>query len=332
MNKLYLHIGMGKTGSSAIQYFLYENKEVLKSENLCYPITENYFIDKDNDVTSGNGEEIINFIINEEYDKIFEYLEGLLEKSDVLISSEILLYYFGKNIDLLYDIVEQFNGVVILYIRKQDEYYNSLVNQWTKLKSLWDTDCLNAVHEAYFCVMKIINNINEGRLIVKAYEKEQFKNENIIDDFLECLGLELDDRYKQSSRKINSSLTPTMYIIKQEYNRQHKDVLNKEFINVLVEYSKQALNESRKNVFVISKAEREEVLGVYEAFNMNIAFRFLKRLDGKLFYNEINDEDVYINDESLCNKEELDKAIEYIKQNYKGDELDLDSIFNNIQM
>ncbi len=331
MNKLYLHIGMGKTGTSAIQYFLYENKEILKSQNIEYPLTENYFIDKDNDVTSGNGDVIIDFIFKEQYDEIFEYLEDLLEKSDVLISSEILLYYFGKNIDLLYDIVEKFNGVVILYIRKQDEYFNSLVNQWTKLKSLSDTNCLSSVHESYFYIMKIINNINENRLIVKPYEKEQFKKENIIDDFLECLDLELDDKYKTNTRKINNGLPPVAYKIKQEYNRQYTDVLNKEFINVLVEYSKLKVNEDSKSVFVISKDERVEALSLYDAFNMNIAIRFLKRLDGKLFYKEINDSDIYINDESLFSKEALDDAFEYIKRNYKGDELDLGSIFNNIK-
>ncbi len=325
MNKLFLHIGMGKTGTSAIQYFLYENREMLLKQNILYPITENYFIDKDNDVTSGNANEIIKLILAEEYEKIFEYLESLLKENNVLISSEILIYYFGKNIDLFYDIVEQFNATVILYIRKQDEYYNSLANQWTKLKSLVDADCLKEVHENYFYIMKIVNSINTEKLIIRPYEKDQFKNRNLIDNFLECLGLELDTNYKMNARNINNSLSPICYKIKQEYNRTYGDVTNKEFINVLIEYSKRESN--FKKVFIITKKEREELLELYNDFNMSLAIRFMQRLDGVLFYDGINDKDVYIDDERLFADELLDSGLEFIKSSYKGNDIDLDKLF-----
>ncbi len=327
MNKLYLHIGMGKTGSSAIQYFLYENRERMLKENILYPVTDEHFIDKTNDVTSGNADEIIKFILDEEYDKIFEYFEGLLKENNVLISSELLIYYLGKNINLFYDIVEEFNATVILYIRKQDEYYNSLVNQWTKLKNLTDTGCLNEVHENYFYIMKIINNLESEKLIVRPYEKEQFKNENLIDDFLECLGLELDESYVMNSRLINNSLSPIAYKLKLEYNKVYGDVLNKEFINVLIEYSKQE-KALVKNAFLISKEEREDVLEVYRVFNFDIAIRFLQRLDGELFYKEISDTDVYIDDDSLYTEELVKEAYEFMIKNYMGSVLDFSELFN----
>ncbi len=332
MNKLYLHIGMGKTGTSAIQYFLYENRELLQSQNILYPVTDGYFIDKSNEVTSGNASDIINHILNEEYDDIFEYLDELLKQSNVLISSELLVYYFGKNIELFYDIVEQFNATVILYVRKQDEFYNSLVNQWTKLKNLTDTDCLKEVHENYFYIMKIINNINSDKLLVRPYEKLQFKNENLIDDFLECLGLnlnsEFEDKYVVSTKKINNSLSPIAYKLKQEYNFKFKDVTNKEFINVLIEYSKQN-NNKYNNVSVVSKQEREELLEVYSAFNASLAMRFLQRLDGK-FFVETNKQIVHIEDESLYSEKLIKEAYEFIKNNYQGSNLNIDELFNQV--
>ena len=35
--KLYLHIGMGKTGTTALQNFFWENRKVLARHDLCYP-------------------------------------------------------------------------------------------------------------------------------------------------------------------------------------------------------------------------------------------------------------------------------------------------------
>ncbi len=325
MNKLYLHIGMGKTGTSAIQYFLYENRERLLKQNIHYPITEGYFIDKDNDVTSGNADVIINHILNEEYDEIFEYIELLLKDNNVLISSELLVYYFGKNIDLFYDIVEKFNATVILYIRKQDEFFNSLVNQWTKLKFLTNTDCLKDVHENYFYVMKIINNIDNEKLIVRPYDKTQFKDGNLIMDFLDCLGLVLDNSYILNKRQINTSLSPIAYKLKQEYNRHNENVLNKDFIKVLIEYSRQEKLEY-KNVFVISKQEREDLLEVYNVFNDGVAIKFLQRVEGKLF-NKTSNDDMYIDDKRLYTEIQIKEAFEFIKDNYKGYDLDIEELF-----
>ncbi len=35
--KLYLHIGMGKTGTTALQNFFWENRKALASHDICYP-------------------------------------------------------------------------------------------------------------------------------------------------------------------------------------------------------------------------------------------------------------------------------------------------------
>ena len=35
--KLYLHIGMGKTGTTALQHFFWENRKALAAHDICYP-------------------------------------------------------------------------------------------------------------------------------------------------------------------------------------------------------------------------------------------------------------------------------------------------------
>ena len=35
--KLYLHIGMGKTGTTALQHFFWDNRDILAAKGICYP-------------------------------------------------------------------------------------------------------------------------------------------------------------------------------------------------------------------------------------------------------------------------------------------------------
>ncbi len=322
MGKLYLHIGMGKTGTSAIQYFLFKNREYLKSRGIYFPAKDDYLDNAIDGTTSGNSEEIIKLILEERYEEVFEYFENLLQNNDVIISSEVLIYFFGKNIELLADIVETFDTKVILYIRKQDEFYNSLANQWTKFKYLEDVDCISEVHEHYFYIMKLMNHVNNDKIVMKVYEKGQFKNGNIFSDFLDCLGLELDENFELPEKRINTSLSPLAYEIKKIYNKRYSGVLNENLIKTLVEYSVLDRKSNDEKFFVISKTEREELLETYSVFNMGIATKFFGREDGKLFYDEISDTDVYSDSKEYTLKE-LDEAYEFMKKNHNSDNIEI---------
>ena len=59
MNKLILHVGHGKTGSSYIQSFLALNKNMLKNNGFIYPEPNDIQKAIIGHVTSGNGHKFI---------------------------------------------------------------------------------------------------------------------------------------------------------------------------------------------------------------------------------------------------------------------------------
>lgn len=85
--------------------------------------------------------------------------------------------------------IEKYDTKVILYIRKQDEFYNSPVNQWTKAKELVGNNCVVSVYENYFLVNKIFNNVKGNSLEIRVYEREQLVNNYVICDFLYAIDI-----------------------------------------------------------------------------------------------------------------------------------------------
>lgn len=86
MKTLYLHIGAGKTGSSALQVWLHQNSAELLKHGIFYP-TENREIKDDYTITSGNGVTAVKSIKSEAGEI---YLGNLISKTDknILLSSE----------------------------------------------------------------------------------------------------------------------------------------------------------------------------------------------------------------------------------------------------
>lgn len=314
MNKLYVHIGMGKTGTSAIQFFVSENSKKLDELGFLYPEFDNNenLLEKNLDYTAGNGQLIISSIENKDYIKLFNFIDENIENKNIIFSSENLLFYFAKDSNLLQKLIEKYDVIIVLYIRKQDEFYNSLVNQWTKAKELLNNDCMASVHENYFLINKIINSVN-GKIIFRAYEKEQLKNENVVEDFLYAIGIDIDnsdvknifnfDKTNSDNKIIrNESLTSLGFFIKREYNKfvsekgLNSNTINKvkklEFVKKVIEYTKSdRVKESDvvniKKFYAISKEERLGAMSVYSAYNSMIALRFFNRENGILFFEEI---------------------------------------------
>ena len=96
---IYLHIGMPKTGSTSIQLFLYNNRELLEKQGIFYPVITN-----NNDKTNARFINFRQIILNfgneinknkfKNYNKFFEkYYLPLIEKTDcekIILSEEAI--------------------------------------------------------------------------------------------------------------------------------------------------------------------------------------------------------------------------------------------------
>ncbi|GFD91212.1 hypothetical protein KUL152_34380 [Tenacibaculum sp. KUL152] len=187
MNKVFIHIGPPKSGTSAIQKWLSDNRDYLASKGVFYPEHE---LDE-NGVSSGNllslfSQDGEDFLLDEA--KVSSLLEEFISsKNDVLIlSSE----FFFKRMEQLAQAIPE--AMFIGYLRFPLEVAESSYNQGVKRHGQVHAFGLPATPRAYQLEIldRLIKKIGRERFILRPYSKQCFKNGNLIEDFLDKVGVE----------------------------------------------------------------------------------------------------------------------------------------------
>lgn len=290
---LYLHVGMDKTGTSAIQYFLYHNKEsLLRDASLCYPETGLY---KD------FSHHPFAFSVIKWYgytrDNLYQLFHALVtevgEAENVLLSSECLFKIpLNEEFKALHSLInDHFDNVkVLVYVRRQDEWVESRhkhsVISGNELS-------LEMLMQPQFCDYKQFidcwaNIFNRNNIIVRAYEKQQFSGGSIFSDFISMFDLKLSDDYKVPPAKINVSLGNNELDFKKLCNKigflsDGVDTLNE---ILLMHSSRSGLLESENTRYLLSPLDRVNLVNRYSDINSSIAKEYLGRKAGSLFYDE----------------------------------------------
>ena len=130
---LHLHIGCGKTGSSALQLWLAQNAQSLSRAGILYPLFNikakklgNYSI------TSGNGVTAVNALQGEDCESFFE---SLLKKNDqILLSSETFQTATVNQLRKLKDICDANDVHVNIIVYLRDLYASLILHTFKALK------------------------------------------------------------------------------------------------------------------------------------------------------------------------------------------------------
>lgn len=131
MRKLYLHIGIGKTGTSSLQHFLASNRESLKKAGYLYPLTG----------TVNNAHQNLCCLDDKvNWQKLEKtYIDLLAEisqtKDTIILSSEFFSYTNPDIIQFLKHIFENFSLHIIFYARPQLGLIESSYLQWHKVRN-----------------------------------------------------------------------------------------------------------------------------------------------------------------------------------------------------
>ncbi len=214
MKELFIHIGVHKTGSSAIQHFMDNNREILlKKYNLYYPkvvgdrnwFQHNFFA---SDLKKGNNTSIKKFLETEA--KI---------SNRILLSSESFAGTATIPNDLK-SIKDSFDRIkIIAYLRRQDLWLESVYRQLIKTDKIiiretfdvWFEKFLENPENMYFCDwMELLDNwadvFGAENIIVRPYEKTQFLEGNLINDFLNILEINYNNNdFYNNARTYNKS-------------------------------------------------------------------------------------------------------------------------------
>jgi hypothetical protein len=312
---LYLHIGTTKTGTSSIQEFLSQNREVLMQQGYCFPealrkyphvcsnrnahfLIANYFLEDGSHDTAL--EEGVLLEGMEQFAHCFEKYDNVILTDEAIwrVSSRGRKNLFPY---LLEDSMQKgYTVKIVVYLRRQDAYMISNWNQNVKhCTSQHRSATLEERLDQIVCKEKYVVNyadkldkmaavFGKENLIVRRYEPDSWYHGSIIEDFMHAIGLEVTEDYLPLTKMINPSLQGNTIEIQRILNKDPSFTTNE--CIYLGTFLRELAPESgrRYPCAMLSQEEIRELLHKFEKGNERVATEYIQ--DGKpLFSDEIKD-------------------------------------------
>lgn len=300
--ELFIHIGRPKVGSSAIQYFMAMNRNILLDKyNILYPYTgmqdmashqlSLVFLPKLADSIIVNGISPISI-----YSQLNDEVKKAHAKKTVISSEN---FYFIDPSNIPATLLNEYKIKIICYVRRQDdvlissylqEIKDNLIPFGTCFESYTSNPLRMELLDYYPILSKWANVFGRENIIVRIYEKSQMYND-IFKDIIEAIETPWDNSFMIPERRVNPSpdLDILEYISMINQFEARKKVLRKlkqPLLNIS-EILEKSNGLHGKHVFTME--QREAVLERYKISNSLIAKEYLHREDGVLFHEKISD-------------------------------------------
>lgn len=283
MNKtLYIHIGSGKTGSTALQSFLACNEDELSNEYgikyICTGRAENKHRALDYNAGRNNPlfENKVNSLITDLNHEILNGKEHsyIISDEDFPGLTDVEISNYRRMID------SSVNIKVIVYLRRQDTYVESWFNQIVKTGqySANYSRLLNNIEKKgllnyHQLLSKWALVFGKSNIIVRPYEFESFIGGNIFTDFMSIFSLE-EISFVKPSKDSNPGLSrDKLFLLRKISNAGLNDLITKDYIKDLIKVEEE-VGDSK---FVSSPASRKELLEKYSKSNMLVAKEYLSK-------------------------------------------------------
>jgi len=296
--RLFLHIGLGKTGSSALQVFLAQERKQLKKFGYLYP--EFDYVEmrrgEQGEITSGNGPILRRAnkidLQNKDHEKSSKLLEMYVipdsKRYDTIISCEAFAYNNEDYVAWLADLLHQYpmSVLIIAYLRRQDYYLESAWKQWGVKRYPFSTYLKkNPIYDWKSILDMWAKYFSKDAIIARPYEKRQLPD-GLIGDFLDTIGLPWREHFKLPELNTNPGFTRDVLefisINKEFFKNQHDN----RFINFLYDVlDERFYKKPFDEMGFMSPAERLEYLKRHKEINQTIAREYLNRENGRLFHD-----------------------------------------------
>ena len=191
--KIFIHVGSEKSGSSAIQFFMSQNRSELKKFGFYVPDRDLGFND---DLVTGNQVFYFQSLIDTQnlsdlISRLNIFFESIPDNGVALISSENL--FSIKASFIIEALVNNFDLKFLAYIRRQDDY---LISAWKQWYFRYEEDIyswlLTATRDLgrWGAILNTYKNfISDDMLVLKIFNRAEFKFGNIVYDFIDFLNL-----------------------------------------------------------------------------------------------------------------------------------------------
>lgn len=343
MSTIYLHVGAPKTGTTALQIFLYNNRKRLEKRGLFYPDFQSQFT---NIAENRNAHFLIHRFYNDKHGRQLEKERALRKEyygklseavkryEQVLLSEEMIWnapYMTDKRFAELKRNLDMMNAdlKIIVYFRRQDLVISSYWGQLVKSRlnmgfdEFISSDKYLLYHLDYAKrLQEIADVVGKENIIVRAYEKGQYEGEEhtLISDFLSIFGLTTEG-LKGAEKQFNTGIARRYLETKSALNSNPVFHEKKNFLVPILKELQYRKGEDAlvgKNYF--TEQGRKEFLSRFEESNRLVAREYMNRQDGILFFeNTEYQEEVYqftkqelaaICSDIICLQEEERKRLE----------------------
>lgn len=305
---LILHIGTNKTGSTTIQNFLRENSHELANEGYYYPMGGAYYYPPESSASllaHALREKQPKYIGNIKIDKsscISDIRRDIINSDckNIIISSEHFSLAREKTqIQNIFNIFEDlFKSIkVIIYLRRQDSYIESLWSQRIKLgmitKSFEDFFAEQTKTSSALDYYQLLAPWSEifgiENITVKPFEKTQFVDHDLLTDFLEYIGY----KFIPVNNTLQNTSPSTEYLeALRMFTKSIKDV-NERMIFARI-FRKLPIKFDNNKYTFLTNEKRKLLLDKFNESNQRIAQEYLARQDRTLFYeNKLSDLPVF---------------------------------------
>jgi hypothetical protein len=323
MTTVYVHIGTGKTGSTSLQNFLFENRETLLNQGILYPLSGiNYrSISSSSQRSHNNLYQALNKVPADpkagDWETFHTEVNSLKSKlHKVIISAEMFSYLDHNLISLLRDYLSEYETKIIVYLRRQDQYLESMY--WQKIKmGCLANDLRNSVQERkwfgrfwkvdYYQLLKSWEELfSKQNIVVRVFEKEQLREGSLYDDFLFNIDPDLVMNKEELKYIQTKNVTPNLKVLKAMHlfnklislgsGKGQKRIRRRR--KLLELYERTVLRPDNPIANIISKLpdflispevltieERINLMKEFEESNQKVAREYLGRQDGRLFYS-----------------------------------------------
>lgn len=288
--KCYLHIGAPKTGSTALQYFLYENRRKLAEQGWIYPeVSLRGFGHHDLAFLLGGGYPEWAIPQEKSLSELANELQATVaECSQIILSSEnfYLLPNPQKVAQMLFAAGFPTETVkIVVYIRRQDEAHISWYNQVVKAQGYSGTidQCIQDHFKLWDYQLQLgkwAQVFERKNILIRPYEEGQLVNDDIRKDFLRLLNLS-QSKLVMPDKVVNTRLNRDILEFQRIINHlplssKEKRAFHKEMIDLTIcSKGKGLFNDNP----LLSFKQRKEIISKYSKSNKYVAREYMDRLN-----------------------------------------------------
>ena len=326
MKKIYIHIGLHKTGSTSLQSFLFKNENRFLDYGYLYPNQGRSFSRRCHHNLAWQA------IKDKKYSEKLGSFQALCEEieskkniSNVIISSEDFCKATLDEIKYIRSELGCYNIKIFVYLKRQDLRVQSVYSQMVKSSNYFDSidkfiENVKSRYD-YYSLLQPWRDVFEARnIIVRPLEKTQIKD--IAIDFLTNIGICDVNNFSPINKKENISpnksslevirFVNNLLLCKYKTKLIFRDPNHQKIIKrFLDDFHQINCKDFEKNRSLISYDVALKFLKQFEISNRKVAKEYLGRDDGILFFEQPN-LNLYLNSPTninFLNNEDIQSTI-----------------------